>query len=378
MRSARRHQYIKDSAKIFSEIALRGRYDFEYDLMPCRSSNMPIKKRLNLLRAGANLLYRNPHPWSWPIHMNIELTNYCNLRCEVCPTGTGRLERERRAIDPALFERLLNEAGPYLLTSTLWGWGEPLLHPELSDILRIQHNRGISTFLSTNGQKLEDDRVLQALIDHPPTYLIVCLDGLTDETNSKFRTGAKLAPALYGVRELARIKKERHLRFPILHHRFIAMSHNEQELTELPDFSAANQFDLLTIRTLSIIDAPDDSFNKFKPYDKDLCAYEYENGRTVKRKDFICEKAFTFPAVFVDGSVTACDQDFNGQQTLGKIEGCTTFKDVWFGTRAKEIRKTIRDSFENFSFCSNCPFKNRPATDCSIKRYILKKEAVEN
>jgi len=281
-------------------------------------------------------------------------------------------------MDPALFERLLNEAGPYLLTAALWGWGEPLLHPEISDILRIQHNRGITTFLSTNGQKLEDDRVLQALIDHPPTYLIVCLDGLTDETNSKFRTGARLAPALNGVRELARMKKERHTRFPILHHRFIAMSHNEHELTELPEFSAANQFDLLTIRTLSIIDAPDDSFKKFKPSNKDLCAYEYDNGRTIERKDFICEKPFTFPAVFTDGSVTACDQDCNAQEVFGNIADGMAFKEVWHGERAKEIRRTIRDRFESFSFCVNCPFKNRPKTDCSIKSYILNRETFED
>ena len=37
---------------------------------------------------------------------------------------------------------------------------------------------------------------------HPPTYLIVAIDGLTDETNSVYQ-GARLAPALEGVRALA-------------------------------------------------------------------------------------------------------------------------------------------------------------------------------
>jgi radical SAM protein with 4Fe4S-binding SPASM domain len=371
MRTNQRWYYFKNSLKIFSDVAFRGRYDFEYDLMPCHSSNMPVAKRLNLLKAGGNLIYRNLNPWSWPIHMQIELTNYCNLRCEVCPTGIGTLTRKPQAIDPALFERVLNEVGPYLLTTSLWAWGEPLLHPAISDILRLQHNRGVTTLLSTNGQNLDDDRVLQALIDYPPTYLIVCLDGITDETNSKFRVGAKLAPALYGVRELARMKRERHSHFPILHHRFIALRHNEHELKELPEFSASNQFDILTIRTLSIIDAPDDSFTKFKPVDQDLCAYQYENGERINRTDYICEKAFIFPAVLADGTVTTCDQDCNAQQAYGSLADGMTFQEIWRSKRASNVRRIIRDKPGSFSFCRNCPFKDRPVTDCSIKYYNL-------
>ncbi len=371
MRNAKRRQYFKDSFKIFTDVAIRGRYDFEYDLMPCHSSNIPAAKRLNILRAGANLIYQKTNPWSWPIHMSIELTNYCNLSCHVCPTGIGELTRKPQAMDPALFERLLKEVGPYLLTASLWGWGEPLLHPDIRDILRLQHNRGINTFISTNGQNLDDDRVLQALIDFPPTYLIVCLDGISNETNAKFRVGAKLAPALYGVRELARMKKERHSRFPILHHRFIAMRHNEHEMQELPSFSANNHFDILTVRTLSIIDAPDDSYNKLKPVDKALCAYQYENDQRINRTDFICEKAFTFPAVFSDGSVTACDQDCNALQPYGKLADGATFEEIWRSKQATQIRRVIRDRPNSFSFCLNCPFKDRPVTDCSIKRYDL-------
>jgi len=253
MRSARRLQYFKNGLEIFSDVAIQGRYDFEYDLMPCHSSRMSLAKRLNLLKAGGNLIYRNAHPWSWPINMHIELTNYCNLRCRVCPTGSGVLNRTPQAMDPALFERLMNEVGPYLLTASLWGWGEPLLHPNIASILRLQHNRGVVTFLSTNGQNLDDELMLQALIDYPPAYLIVCLDGITDETNAKFRVGAKLDPALYGVRELARMKRKRGSRYPILHHRFIAMKHNEHELEELPDFSTRNHFDILTQSALCLL-----------------------------------------------------------------------------------------------------------------------------
>ena len=81
-----------------------------------------------------------PQPWSWPVHMQIELTNYCNLKCPVCPTGIGAINRKPLAMDVSLFEQLMDEVGQYLLTLSLWGWGESILHPQLAKILRIALN----------------------------------------------------------------------------------------------------------------------------------------------------------------------------------------------------------------------------------------------
>ena len=374
MQTKQRWNLLSQAPKVFTDIIFRNRYDFEYDLMPCHTSNMPVAKRLNLLRAGVNVLYRNTKPWSWPLHMQIELTNYCNLSCPVCPAGIGMMRRKSKAIDPVIFERLMNEVGRYPLTISLWGWGEPLLHPELADILRIAQNSGTNIFLSTNGQNLNDDKVLQALIDYPPTYLIVCLDGLTDETNTRFRVGAKLEPALYGVRELAWMKREKGKKFPFLHFRYIVMKHNEHELPELENFARKHQFDRLTIRTLSIIDAPDDKHNIMMPDDERFRAYEYSKGKRISRDDFICQGAFIFPTVFADGTVVCCCQDYNAQQPYGNIADGTSFADIWWSKKAAKIRKTIKENLESFSFCRNCPYKDRPIHTCSIQYYDQKKQ----
>lgn len=336
---------------------------------------MTMAKRINLMRAGMNLFYRNLQPWSWPINMQVELTNYCNLKCPVCPTGLGSLQRKPQAIDPAIFERLMNEVGHYLLTIFLWAWGESLLHPELADILRIVQNRGINTFLSTNGQNLNDDNVLKALIDYPPTYLIVALDGITDETNTRFRVGAKLEPTLDGVRELSRMKHKKGSKYPILYLRYIVMKHNEHELPELENFARKHHFDVLTIRTLSIIDAPDDQHNIMKPDDERFRAYEYSMGKRVRRDDFSCQAAFIFPTVLADGTVCSCEEDYNAKQPYGKLTKNNSFADIWWSKQAAEIRKTIKENLESFSFCRNCPYKDRPVRTCSIQYFDLQKQS---
>jgi radical SAM protein with 4Fe4S-binding SPASM domain len=332
-----------------------------------------MSARLNFLKCGLNIYSRRLVPWSWPIYMQVELTNYCNLRCPVCPTGLRTLGRQPRAMDPAFFDQLMEEVGRYLLVVSLWGWGEPLLHPKLEEILSTAGRYGFASIVSTNGQNLNDPRVLRVLSDHPPTYLIVALDGLTDETNSVFRVGARLQPALEGVRRLAQLKREKGLTRPVLHLRFIAMKHNEHELPQLKDFAAENDFEFLTVRTLSIIDAPEGEHFSLRPESPGFRAYGYKGDKRVKRSDFVCQHAFMFPAVFADGTVTACDQDFGAGHRYGRIDGSVSFRDIWFGEESVKVRKAIRDDPGCFSFCRNCPYADRPINTCSIQAFDLRK-----
>jgi len=371
MKTKERLRGLARSPKLLWDILVQGNYDFTYDLMPVRMCHMSMAKRLNLLKAGSLFVYRRLKPWNWPLHMQIELTNYCNLNCPVCPIGIREMRRDSKAMDVSLFEHLMDELGPYLLTASLWAWGEPLLHPRLEEILRIARKHPVITLLSTNGQNLCEEAVINALITAPPTYLIVAIDGLTDDTHSKFRVGAKLDPILSGVRRLAEIKRKERIEFPILHMRYMVMKHNEHEVPRLENFVRENGFDLLTLRTLSIIDSSRDTHQTFVPEAKGLMAYDYEGGKRIRRSDFICQQPFWFPTVFADGTVVACEQDYNAQQSFGKFSPDMSFADLWFGRQSMTIRRMIRDAPENLSFCRNCPYADRWAGACSIRAFNL-------
>ena len=369
MRSKVRWKYLARAPKILWDIVARGRYGFTFDLAPMYSCDMSPAKRLNLFKAGLNLIYRRAKPWAWPIHMQVEISSRCNLNCPVCPQGRGILKRDRDRMDLELFKRLMSEVGPYLLTASLWGWGEPLLHPQFAEMVRIAKSYGVITVISTNGQSLRNERVLSDLISEPPTYLIVAIDGLTDETNSVYRVGAKLAPVLTGVRQLADMKRQGNQEFPQLHMRYIVMKHNQHELPQLRSFAAENSFDLLTVRGLCIIDAQDSPHKDLLPDLEQYQAYQYRQGRRIKRSDYVCTHAFCFPGVFADGRVTPCDQDFNATQAYGRIANGVSFADLWFSKQAAATRKVIRDARQAFSFCDNCPFADQAGNTCSFRLF---------
>jgi hypothetical protein len=102
--------------QLLAGIIVGGRYDFVYDQMPIRICNMSWAQRVNLVRSGCNMIYRRLRPWSFPLHMQFELVNYCQLRCPVCPTGTREMARQPRAMDLAIFKKAMREVGPHLLT----------------------------------------------------------------------------------------------------------------------------------------------------------------------------------------------------------------------------------------------------------------------
>jgi len=367
-----RRQYLKLAPRLFWDILVRGRHDFLFDLMPMRSVEMGLQKRLNLLKSGMNLLHRRLKPWSMPINFQVELTNYCNLKCPVCPGGAGMLTRPRGDFEVDLFRRLMGEIGPYLLNILLWGWGEPLLHPEFPEFVRIARGHGVNPLISTNGQNLIEERVQEGLLREPPEILIVSVDGLTQDTYSAYRIGADMEKALAGVRRLAQLKRARNQDLPVLNMRMIPTKQNEHQVGRARDFAIRHQFDMLTIRTMVIMDDEDCPHGRFLPDRADLRSYRYENGRRVHRKDFLCQNAFAFPAMLLDGSVTACDQDFNAQHSFGRFGHGATFRDIWFGRQAADVRKTIREDRESFSTCRNCPFADRVASACTIQMHDLR------
>ena len=361
MRSKRRWKYLVRSPRILWDLTTRRKYQFTYDLTPMHSKNMSAAKRLNLLKAGLNLVYRKAKPWSWPTHMHVEVSSRCNLNCPVCPQGEGKLKRDKTLMDLEMFRELMREAGPYLLAVCLWSWGEPLLNPHLAEMIRIAKSYGVITLVSTNGQCLKDEKVLEALISEPPTYLIVAIDGLTEETNSVYRVGGKLEPVLAGVRHIAQTKRQQKQKYPLLRLSYIVMKHNQHEVGQVEEFAKQNGFDLATLRGLFLRydekgELPHEVLTPDLP---EYQAYQYEGRQRVQRTDYVCTHAFCFPAVFADGTVVACNKDFNGAHAYGRIGNGATFAEVWFGERSAKIRQAIRGERKKLSSCVHCPYADQ-------------------
>ena len=82
----------------------------------------------------------------------IEITNRCNLRCSFCP-GT---KRAPRTMTPAEFDLVLERLTGQVEYVYLHVMGEPLLHPQLEELLGIAAELGFRVIITTNGTLLPE------------------------------------------------------------------------------------------------------------------------------------------------------------------------------------------------------------------------------
>lgn len=93
----------------------------------------------------------------------LEITNLCNLSCRFCH-GT---KRSGEFMPTERFARLTAELRPYTDYLYLHVLGEPLLHPELPDILETAASLGFRLCITTNGTLLgEREELLLSFAPH--------------------------------------------------------------------------------------------------------------------------------------------------------------------------------------------------------------------
>lgn len=90
----------------------------------------------------------------------VEITNVCNLSCEFCPKTT----RPPRFMSADEFAALAKQIKPLCDYIYLHVMGEPLLHPQLADILKICEIMELNVTITTNGTliKKQSDTLLNA------------------------------------------------------------------------------------------------------------------------------------------------------------------------------------------------------------------------
>jgi len=100
----------------------------------------------------------------------LEITNVCNLSCSFCH-GTKRSPRYMTVPEFTHAAEELRSFAEYLYFHLM---GEPLLHPSLSDFLKIASSLGFKVILTTNGTLLKKRRDI-LLGENPPYKISVSL-----------------------------------------------------------------------------------------------------------------------------------------------------------------------------------------------------------
>src|SRR3954451_14768464 len=113
-----------------------------------------------------------------PRELQVEVTGACNLSCRMCLVSyRPKLGRKQAAMPLDRLVGLLDEL-PGLERLTLQGLGEPLLCPDLVDMVAAPKQRGIAVGFNSNAMLLTP-AIAARLVDLGLDWLHVSLDGAT-------------------------------------------------------------------------------------------------------------------------------------------------------------------------------------------------------
>ncbi len=164
---------------------------------------------------------------SKPQRLVLELTNACNLKCIMCGRDEANFSLTTFNIDYLKsLEPILNE----IEEVTLFGWGEPTLHPQFEEILAYLNKFPVRKYFVTNGMRL--DKIKNALFEQKVDIMAMSLDGAKPETNDRIRVNSKLNFIVEQLKDIVKIKKERNLTYPYMN---FVMTMFDSNIDELPD-----------------------------------------------------------------------------------------------------------------------------------------------
>lgn len=300
-------------------------------------------------------------PLQKPFTLLIEPSNYCNFKCVQCFQSIqcdNYLKEHRGLMSMELYQEIIKQfcswAGQKLKVLKLSLYGEPFIHPEFCEMLRIAKEADIAERIeTTTNASLITEEIAEKLVAYGIDYIRVSIYGANQERYEEITNTeqANIEEIYQNLAQIQRLKQAKGVDKP---------------------FVSAKMLDTFTEENQEFIDKFSDVADEVyidKPHnwvaheEKSFIGslYKKEQEESLKRdlketmSDRIaCPMPFTTLAIRSDGAVSPCCVDWVGGTNLGNILQ-ENIKDIWNGENMYQFRKMQLENrkHENPS-CRNC------------------------
>jgi len=311
-----------------------------------------FKKYINALSIGYSFLIssltRKSMVLGMPVAVSAELTNYCNLNCPECNSGSGLMTRNRGYMDIDLFSKVIRELGPFLFNINLYFQGESMLHPKFFTFLR--KCRKIHTTVSTNGHFLSVENS-ERLVKSGLKELIISLDGFDQNTYSLYRKNGDFSRVIEGIKNVSEAKKKISSSMKLVI-QFLVNRNNEHQINEVRHYARRMKASL-RLKSMQIIYP--ENIGTWLPSDKKFRRYEHDShGFRIKNSlPDRCPRLWFNPVISWDGKVLPCCFDKDAEHIMGDLNE-DSFTDIWNGPKYRIFRKSILSDRSMIEICRNC------------------------
>jgi MoaA/NifB/PqqE/SkfB family radical SAM enzyme len=305
-----------------------------------------------LLAIGSSFRGRQTVLSYFPARLWVETTSHCNLRCPLCPNrDLAPGQRGFMALD--LFQKIVDQAAGKVRDLYLFHRGEPLLHPQLPEMIAYARGRGLPARVHTNATLLTP-ALAARLLEAGPALVSFSFDGADEETYNRSRPPASFSETLARIEHFLVLKSkgETHRMTTVL--QVMASpgggpkEAGEQALRVLAARLKALGLDRVVVR---------------RPHNWGGQIPAQDPSVPPSRKAGCCTFPWYALVVYWDGSVGPCPQDFRGQMVVGRA-GTQSLSEIWNGPELVTLRQRLaRKAYGDLTVCSRCdrPYRRQLA-----------------
>lgn len=290
-----------------------------------------LRNRLNLLRS---YVARKSYVRGGPLTLSIESTAKCNLSCPMCLRETTYFPP--RDMEFSLFKKIIDEGKDYLEFAVPYGVGEPLLNPEIFDMIAYCRSMRVPSGISTNATILSED-MGRRLVASGLDYIIFAFDGATRETYEKYRRGSDFERVRQNILTFLQVKEEMKSKiFCIL--QMVRLRDNQDEIPAL-------------IRMWRVRGMNEIRIKKDEVYNEG-CAIPGDGRPPMLRPCYLLWRGPMY--IHYDGTVFPCCYIYP-EEAIGNVKR-SSLKEIWNSEKMVRLREAhIRRDLSQYKLCQNCP-----------------------
>jgi len=277
---------------------------------------------------------------SFPLHLDIELSGICNLKCNFC-FQNGLINEPLGLMEYDLFKKIIDEGiEKGLCAIKLQIRGESFLNPKLFECISYAKKKGIMDIqLTTNSTFLSEENIYK-ILNSELDVIILSVDNNHESSYDKKYEKKNYSSVEQNIQSLLHMRKQKGKKRPWVRLK-TSVFENKVDIYKKTKNDIKERFTEADVIIISRIH----NLRNDMPAYPDL----FEN-YTLNPCTYLMQRL----AIFWNGDVTVCCMDYNNQFKLGNINN-NSIEEIWMSDKLNRFRSIhANNERKRMEICKNC------------------------
>lgn len=339
-------------------------------------------EKIKLVYQNNRTVLKDVLPLKVPMCISIEPTNLCNFKCTMCFHGNNEYAEEAKPLknmDMDCFRKavsdikeLVEESGEKIKIVKLYSLGEPLIHPEICEMIKEIKEAEIckEIEITSNGSLLTKE-IAEKMVDYGLDILRISIYSVYEEKNREITKSCVGVDTIRdNIMYLRKYRDEKSAVKPVIIAKMFESFGDENR-----DFM--NMYEKIADRVGV------DELYQLNSVEKDVFENIYQDKAKYAKENFksnnlykerkVCRYPFTHVTVRNDGTVISCCSDWLKELKIGDIKK-NSLKEIWESRTLYNLRcEMLENKGINIEACKHCEIPYRDSIEDNIDDFPVEK-----